>query len=388
MSRATTVAGLTALALAATVIVATPPVWAQSNRDKVLSIVSEAAKATGAKSVAWGSVTGDDARFTVADGRATLVSGTETTEVKVAATTYTNAVPTADGGYTADEIALDKVLVSSPDTKISIEKIALSRYVGRAPARILDKTTEGERFEKIVASGIVVTSPDGKQVPVASVAMDARDWVAGAPRQSAVEIKGIIVPLDPKDPDLKDFIALGYKQISLDFAGAGSWDEKSGRLLVDRFDLGGADVGTLKIGFALGGITPQFVQAVEAAKGDDAKQMELLQAVTVESATLRWIDASLATRLIAQQASEQGVDAKAYAKQLKLMLPMVLSMVGDKDFEKKVAGAAGAFLDAPKSLTVTAKPAKPLPVSQIVGAAMMAPQSLPKVLGADVRAND
>jgi hypothetical protein len=388
MSRATTVAGLTALALAATVIVATPPVRAESSRDKVLSILSEAAKASGAKSVTWGAVTGDDARFTVSDGKATMVSGGETSELAVAATTYTNAVPTADGGYTADEIALDKVSVSAPDTRIAVDRLVVSRYVGRAPARILDKTTEGERFEKIVANGIVVTSHDGKQMPVASVSVDARDWVAGAPRHSALEIKGITVPVDPKDPDMKDFVALGYKQFVLDFAGAGSWDEQSGRLLVDRFDLGGADIGTLKLGFALGGVTPQFVKAMEAAKNDDAKQMELLQALTVESLRLRWDDASLATRVIAQQAAEQGVDAKAYVKQLKLMMPMVLSMVGDKDFEKKVATAAGAFLDAPKSLTVVAKPAKPLPVSQIVGAAMMAPQSLPKVLGADVHAND
>ena len=48
----------------------------------------------------------------------------------------------------------------------------------------------------------------------------------------------------------------------------------------------------------------------------------------------------------------------------------------------------GTYLDAPKSLTITAKPAQPLPMSQIMGAAMMAPQSLPTVLGAEVAAND
>ena len=89
-----------------------------------------------------------------------------------------------------------------------------------------------------------------------------------------------------------------------------------------------------------------------------------------------------------KQAKDQGVDTKTYAKQLKVMLPMVVSMIGNKEFEAKVAGAAGAFLDAPKSLTIAARPKTPVPVGQIMGAAMMAPQSLPNVLGAEVSAND
>ena len=117
-------------------------------------------------------------------------------------------------------------------------------------------------------------------------------------------------------------------------------------------------------------------------------QMELLQGLSLEKARIRWTDASLTTRLLDAKAKEQGTDRATFAKQLKLMVPMLTSAIGNKPFEQKITAAVGAYLDAPKSLTVKATPAAPLPLSQIMGAAMMAPQSLPTVLSADVTAND
>ena len=102
----------------------------------------------------------------------------------------------------------------------------------------------------------------------------------------------------------------------------------------------------------------------------------------------RYEDASLAKRVISAQAKRQGVPAEAFVQQINAMVPMLVSTIGNKDFEKKVASAAGAFLEQPKSLTISARPKQPLPFAQIMGAAMMAPQSLPTVVGAEVSAND
>lgn len=65
----------------------------------------------------------------------------------------------------------------------------------------------------------------------------------------------------------------------------------------------------------------------------------------------------------------------------------MLSMLNNPEFQAKVAGAATAFLKDPKSLSASAMPGTPVPFAQILGTAMMAPQSLPDILGVTITAN-
>jgi len=363
------------------------PAAAQSVRDQVLSVAKGTFEAAGAKEVVWGRVDGDDARFTVTGSMIRSEAEGKTTTVNVQTMTFVGAKPSADGGFTADEIDFDKVAVQDDDSKLAIDHAVLTKVTGRSPAAV--KATKGfsELVEGVDLTGIVITSEDGKTVPIASVHGTSGDWVDGIPRKGAFELHGLVVPVDAKDESMKELTALGYSSVGLDVTLGGTWDDKTGRLDVQQ-SLTGANMGTLKTAFVIGGLTPDVIAKMRDAGDDQTKQMALLQGLTVEKASVRWEDASLTGRVLSTQAKEQGVDVPTYTKQLKLMLPMLLSMVGNKDFETKVATATGAFLDAPKSLTVSASPAQPLPVSQIMGAAMMAPQSLPNVLGADVRAND
>ena len=390
MTRVTRPLRLPAMSLAVGLAVCglVQPVQAQASRDKVLSLITEATKAAGAKSMTLGAVEGDDAKFTVST--MTVVTETEgkATTLVFGPTTYTGAKPTADGGYTVEEIAAQKLVATADDGKLTVDRIVVRNYVGQAPAKLKPGAVNGEKFERIEASGIVVTGEDKKVVPVASVVISASDYVGDRPRKGSFEMKGLAVPLDPKDPDMAQLTGLGYASIALDVAVTGAWDDKTGRLEIPSLSIAAADMGGLKLSLAIGGLTPEVVAQLEKSEADQAKQMELLQGLTIEKVALRYDDASFATRFIGQQAKEQGTDAKTYAKQLKMMLPMMVSMIGNKDFEKKVVTAAGAFLEAPKSLTVSATPKTPLPVSQIMGAAMMAPQTLPSVVGAEVSAND
>jgi hypothetical protein len=52
-----------------------------------------------------------------------------------------------------------------------------------------------------------------------------------------------------------------------------------------------------------------------------------------------------------------------------------------------VAGAVGAFLKDPKSLTVKLQPEAPISSNEIMGIATTAPQTLPDRLNASITAN-
>jgi hypothetical protein len=53
-----------------------------------------------------------------------------------------------------------------------------------------------------------------------------------------------------------------------------------------------------------------------------------------------------------------------------------------------VSAAINAYIDNPKNLSITAEPEKPVPFPMIMGAAMGAPNTLPKMLGVTVTANE
>ena len=382
--------GLAAASIALLVAFTAPvtPAAAQATRDKVLSIITEASKAAGAKDVKWGSVSGGDAEFSVEKSETTFEHEGKTSTLTADKVVYRGAKPTADGGFTADLVTATEVEFESDDASMSIDSLTITNYVGQSPEKIRAKTTSGERFDRIEATGLEFTDENDKTVPVASVVVAASDYVAGIPRKTTVDVKGVKVPVDAADEQMKDVAELGYKELVLDVGLVASWDDKTGRATVDRLAIAGAEAGSLTLSFAIGGVTPEVIDGLKKAEKDQAKQLELLQGLSVEKLSLRYEDASLAKRILSNQAKKQGVPADALVQQLSAMVPMIVSQIGNKDFEKKISTAVAAFLKAPKSLTVSATPAKPLPVAELMGAAMMAPQSLPTVLGADVRAND
>jgi len=364
------------------------PAWAGSSRDEVLSITTQSLKASGAKEVTWGAVEGDDARFSVSNFKAVTEAEGKIGTLTVAKTTWTGAAPTPEGGIAADEVAAEGLGFEGDDAKIKADRLVLTKYRGPAPSKVVPGKISGERIDLATLSGVTITTEDGKSIPIATVSFSATDYVGDTPRKSSFEMKGLVLPLDPADSDVEPVRALGYEKVTIDASFSGTWDDKTGRLDVASLTVGAADMGTLKVAATVGGVTPEVVDALKKVDGDQTKQMEILQGLTVETLSLRWDDASLTGRVLDQQAKQQGVDSKTYAKQLKLLMPAMLSMIGNKEFEKKVAGATGSFLDQPKSLTVSARPKVPVPFGQLMGAAMAMPQTLPAVLGVEVVAND
>ena len=70
------------------------------------------------------------------------------------------------------------------------------------------------------------------------------------------------------------------------------------------------------------------------------------------------------------------------------MVPIMLGQANLGAFANEVSAAVNTYIDDPNSLTISATPEKPVPFPMIMGAAMGAPDTLPKVLGAKVTAND
>lgn len=365
-------------------LMATTGAYAQSSRDAIVASIEAAAKAAGATEVSHGAVTGDDAKFTIADQKVVMKNGDKTTTVTVGSTTFTNAKQAA-GGYSADRVEIAEVEIEADDSTASIEKIVVEGVVTPSAADLAAKKPGG-KFDRLEIAKVEIESDD-KTIPIDSVVVTAQNFVDGTPHKALVDVKGLVVPVDEKDEGAKDLRALGYEEVAIDLTFGSNWTAESGKLTVEPFAISGKDIGALRIAFNLGGVTPEFVAQLKAAEGDSNKQMELLQTLQIQDVSLRFDNASVVDRMLAKQAKDQGVSKADLVKQLGAMAPMMLAQLNNKEFEKKVADALVAFLGSPKSLTVSAKPPQAVPVAQLVGTVMVAPQTLPSVLAVDIQAN-
>ena len=132
-----------------------------------------------------------------------------------------------------------------------------------------------------------------------------------------------------------------------------------------------------------GGLTTDTIKKLK----QPSPPPEAFGSVTLKQASLYYGDASLAGRIIAQQAKQMGQEPAAFVGQITGALPLLLSVIGNQPFQDKLAQGVTTFLKDPKNLTITAKPATPIALMELFSTSQTAPQTLPDVLKADVIAN-
>jgi hypothetical protein len=204
------------------------------------------------------------------------------------------------------------------------------------------------------------------------------------------------------DPKAQETIqALGLQSIDGDIGMKGSWTLADGKMDITEYSFDFDNIGRLDINFSLSGYTLAFLKsmqdAVKASQSNPDKaaaqaalgmsMMGLMQQLSYNGASIRFDDAGITAKVLDYAGKQQGVDGKQFAQSIKGMLPMLLGAMKMPDLQQQITAAANAYLDDPKSIEVSAKPAQPMPFPQIMGAAMGSPADLAKTLNVQVTAN-
>lgn len=197
--------------------------------------------------------------------------------------------------------------------------------------------------------------------------------------------------------------ALGYEQITGNMQMAGSWNPQDGRLEMSKYDIAVDNAGKIGMTVDLGGYTPEFLNTmqelskkmsetnnVEANQAEAGQMLNLMQALTLNGASIRFDDSSITNKVLNFVAQQQGADPAQLKEQTKTIIPFLLasSPIKDEALKKSIAQAVATYLDDPKSLTIRAKPATPQPFAIISALGQADPGSLPTALGLTVSAND
>ncbi|MBB5751104.1 hypothetical protein [Prosthecomicrobium pneumaticum] len=369
---------LRGLLLASSLLIA-PSAFA-ADATKIANDLVAAVEARGHQKASFESASaeGDDvviSNFKITGGRDNTI-----TMPKLVVTAPQDRQP---GGFTAARITADGGNGGDKDTVIAWKTAAMENAVVPSPAEI---TAEAKLtpFESLSVTEVSVAEGGRPPVTIAEIAATMTATAEGAIAGGTLYVGDIVVPKEVIAADEgtgEQLAELGYTDgLTLNVDLAGSYDDASQSLTLSSFSFEGAEMGKVAFSGSFGGLPRANLQ-------DPKKADELAATVTIKDFTLRFDNAGLVERVLDMQGKAMGVTGAQFAEQIAGGLPLMLNFIGNPAFQEKVATAASTFLKAPKSLTITASPAAPVPVLQVVGAAQAAPQTIPDILSVGIDAN-
>lgn len=356
--------------------------------DHYLKIV----EAGGAKVSVAGPVSEDGSAIVIGNLTATLARNGESTTLTVGETRLETAEILGNGRLSLAALSMKAIAAEAADGGVNIETLRTTDTVLPSPDEVAAAGTANAvspLYRTAELTGIVVEAKDSGKIPVERIyaSIDALD--GDLPTAGSLEITGITLSKDDLDEEgRKGLTDLGYDQVVLSVTGTGKWLPDDGILTVEKFSISGNEVGDLTFAARINGLTREVMEQLDKSQGDPEKALGLLQGLGIEHVSVDLENKSVVDRVLDKQASEAGTDRATFVSQLTGALPLLLSVLDNPEFQNKVTGALTTFLNNPKSLKAVAAPANPVPVAQLIGTVMIAPQTLPDVLGIDILANE
>ncbi len=361
--------------------------------NSALSIQGGAGLSAEKATVSGSDVTLTNAKFLVQAGKQSLPLGTVKFE----------GVEENNGGYTVETVKFDNVNATQEKTVFTASDISISGLT--VPASATGDSLDAILLYEEAHVGKIAATVDGKpafSVDETNVTTEIADDNSSIGFDLQVNgIKSDLGLVD--DAQAKDTLQqLGITSLDGKLSMSGAWTLKDGTLDIDEYALDFAKVGRLNLAFSMSGYTLDFIKSAnETAKAmesnpnkEEAQQaaglamLGLMQRLTFNSAEIRFEDAGITKKALDYAGKSQGTTGEAMAQMLKGMTPMMLAQYNVPELQNMVSAAVNTYLDKPGSFTITAEPADAVPFPMIMGAAMGAPNTLPKVLGVKVTAND
>ncbi len=352
-----------------------------ADANQIAEALVAAMTASGESKVTYdnASAAGDDVSITNLQ-----VSGDDGSAITIPTVFITNAQPRDPGGFTANAISFDNAKMISEDNTITWGSASATDTLVPSAAEIKSKA----KVRPFSTMNIANMKVSGGDLPVPleianiGVAVDLDE--GGLPRDFALNVASINISPElvaNADSDFKQLAeGLGYDSFVINVQVEGGYETAKDRLTLRTFAIDAPEVGK----FSLAGT----ISDVKASDLATDQSPDALANGKLENLTIRFDNAGVVERALDMQAKMMGASREDIVAQLNGALPFMLNALNNPSFQEKVAKAAQTFLSDPKSITITASPAAPVPFQQIMGSAMTAPQSLPDTLALDVTANN
>ncbi|WP_417684047.1 hypothetical protein [Roseibium sp.] len=257
------------------------------------------------------------------------------------------------------EPTTDQILAVMP----TIGKMLASAVDVTAPSDLVPGTTPGEQLR----SGISL------------IEIVQGGFVSNIPTRTSVIVDGVTLPTSHvEDPSLRTILeGLDLQEIEINHALSVKWDPESLDLTISNASIHVLEGGTASLSLTLGNVprslftTPQLAEIA-------------LAGATVKSGAIRLRGGALLNALLDEQASTAGVSRELFAEGLTEAARGELAIFAGSPFEASLIAALRSFFQDPDEIEVELAPATPVPVTELLGMALSAPQAIPDRLGVRV----
>ncbi|MEP3048896.1 MAG: hypothetical protein ABJL55_21335 [Roseibium sp.] len=311
-------------------------------------------------------------------------------KVTISTTVLTDGVVEENGRLKLASLKLENLALAADDGGMTLQTMKVTDLLLPAAAELKDDAASvGPGYKSLEIMNVAISDEEGQVAEIEKIqsAIDGMD--GDLPTSGHFSISGAKVNVkEIEAEEAKTLSALGYETLTVNVSGSGKWDPEAATLMVPDLKIDGTDVAALSLSLSLGGITRDVVNQLDASQDNPEEALALLQGMTVSNIKIRLDDASLTGRVLDQEAKNAGVDVPQYIAGLTGSLPLMLGMLQNKELETKVTEAITQYLNEPGSLEITATPGAPVPMAQIMGTAMIAPQMIPQILSLGITANE
>lgn len=324
--------------------------------------------------------------------------------------TFEGVEERGDGGYTAERADFQDIEFEQDEARVTVKDIGMTGLT--VPATSDFSSLNSLLFYSSFSTGpveVTIQDTDVFSADGMSMRVDRSDDLSSynmlmsvSSIRIALDIPGV-PRFDPQgDPTPGEVMkSLGYEEIAGDLTFNALWDVQTGTIDVREYALSLDEIGRFSMNFTLTGYTLELIEAMAnaqkmALKNPDQQAAQnamgmamlgLMQQLNFVSASLSFEDYALTERLLDYYGSQQGVTGEQMSQGLKALIPLTAGQLGIPALQKQIAAAANTYLDDPGSLTLTLKPAEPLPFPMIMGAGMGDPRSLVDLFNVEVEAN-
>jgi len=301
-------------------------------------------------------------------------------------------------GWRAERLQVADISQTSGDATTTATNIVMDGLTIRPEGA---SSVVSPLFVERTAVGSVAVERKGQNLLTASdIGVDTRTAGADGLASSLTLGRFQIDPAAADNPGAAQVMNdLGYQQIVGSMRGEGSWQPGTGELSLSELELAVENAGQLNLDYTITGYTPSFIQSLsqvseqlQASNGQNQNAgmavIGLVSQLYLKSAEISFEDRSLTNRLLDYFAKQNNQPREQFVQSLNAMVPMGLAYLQNPEFQAEVAGAVENFLADPRSIRVAVEPPAPIPATQILGAAMGAPQTLPQVLNLAVRSGE
>ncbi|MDD7908881.1 hypothetical protein PUV47_03055 [Pseudovibrio exalbescens] len=254
-----------------------------------------------------------------------------------------------------------------------VEVMLSAKDVSETPIQAaLDKAPQIGAIEL----GDIKLVQDGKDaLSLKGMALYLTDYINKIPTKVSFKTEALNVM--PNEFDGDALVPLVGERIKLDQNTDIAWNEDTQELVLnDNIEL--AEGFNVQLNIELGGVDRMIFETPDEAEA-------ALVNITLNRGSIRITDAKLVTKFIKQSTEQSGMPEDVLVDMLVSEMVKNLGPVANTEFGKELQDKLALFLLNPENLEIELAPEQAVPVMQIAANAMLAPQALPKVLGATIK---